>query len=162
MAGDPITSGLGLTLLGGAGLLQAGSQIMAGNAANKAAKFEAAQLEARGNQELAMKQREGLDRKRQADLLASQAQASSAASGGSLADKSTFDIVSGINAQGDYNMLSSVYDGQTSRNNAYAQAGARRIEGKMAKKSSIIGAAGTLLSTASSGFNQYNRMSAWS
>ena len=136
--------------------LQVVGQIQQGKAANKAAQYQAAQYEVNAKQaeiaagqERAASQRVAHERRRNATLLASKAQAIGASGGGGL-DPSTVDIISDIDAEGEYGALAALYQGEEAamgredqaRMNL-AQAGASRYEGKVAKQQGYYNAAGT-------------------
>lgn len=122
--------------------LQMVGQIQQGKAANKAAQYQAKQLEVNAGQARASSQRVAQDRRRQAALLASRGQAVGASSGGVL-DPSTVNIISDIDAEGEYGALTALYQGEEVARGNIAQAGATRYGGKVAKKQGYYDAIGT-------------------
>lgn len=128
--GGSIVSGLG--------------QMQAGRAANASAKFQAAQLEQRVGQERAAAQRQAIEERRKAAFAISRGQAVAAASGGGATDPTVLDVTGGVAAQGEYNALSALFEGEERARGAQLQATATRMEGKQAKKAGMIGGLGTI------------------
>lgn len=123
-------------MIAGPLLMMAGS-ISGGMAANKAAKFEAAQIERQAKAAQAEASREAMEEGRQRDLALSRAQAIGAASGAGRASR----IEGEIAAEGTYRALSAVWAGDERAAGLNTQAQARRIEGKNAKRASFFRAA---------------------
>lgn len=122
-------------------LVSAGGTLMAGASANRAAKFEAAQLEARGKAEQAAESRNAAETARLSRIKASRAQAVGAASGGGVDEN----LLGEIAEEGEYGVLSALYRGEEARKGRVVQAAARRAEGKAAMQNATFKAAGTLI-----------------
>lgn len=135
------------------------SMYQEGQAAKKAANFEASQLEAVAKQKeanaiatQAMAQRKALEAKREGEITQSRAQAVSAASGGGSLDESIVAIMQNLAKETDYRKRVSLYEGDVkAQEMQYSaaldkwSAGAKRQAGKAAAKSATIGAIGTLV-----------------
>lgn len=145
--------GAGLsTILSTAGsAIGAVGAIQSGNAANAAAQHQAAQLEAAGQTERAIAQREAEENRRQARLMQSRARAVGAASGGGI----DLDLAGDIAEEGEYRALTSIWEGEEAAKGRKAQAAAARFEGKQAKKAGYLKAGKTLLSGGASLFEKY-------
>lgn len=128
--GGSIVSGLG--------------QMQAGRAANASAKFQAAQLEQRAGQERAAAQRQAIEERRRAALAISRGRAVAAASGGGATDPTVLNVAGGVAAQGEYNALSALFEGEERARGANLQATSARMEGKQAKKAGMVGGLGTI------------------
>lgn len=128
--------------------------IAQGNAANKQAKFQAAQLEQRAGQERASSQRRAIEERRRAGIINSNALASAAASGGGT-DGSVAKIMGDIAGEGEYRALTRLWEGEESAKGLETQAAAARMQGKSAKKQAMFKAAGTLASGAGSWYDKY-------
>lgn len=126
--------------LGAAGTLYGGVQAQAG------ADFESRQLQAKGDEEKAISQREAAQARREKELTQSRIQAVAAASGGGVNDDSITAIMEGVEQQGDYNSMLALYQGDSSKNKMYASAANRKQEGKSALIGSVLSAGGSLYS----------------
>lgn len=128
--GGSIVSGLG--------------QMQAGKAAKVNADFQARQMQQQAGQERAASQRVAIEKRREATIAQSRAQAVAAASGGSATDKTVLDITSGIAAQGEYNALSALFEGEEAARGYNLGATSATMQGKQAKKSGMIGGMATI------------------
>lgn len=126
--------------------LKAGGQIVAGNAADKAASYEAAQLDQQAGLAVASSQRLAEDERRKAQLIASRIQA--LAGGGGL-DESVARTTSDVYGEGEYRALTAMFEGDERARGLRMRAEGRRYEGKMAKWSGRMGAIATTLAGAS-------------
>ena len=148
-------SGLEILMAAGAGAgligsgVQAIGQVRAGQAANEAAKFEAAQLEAKADQEFAASQREAEEFRRRRDLTLSSLQARSAASGFSATDPTTLQIADDIAERGTIQSQLALHGGSLRQADLKTSAVGRRFEGKQALKGSKLAAIGTIMGGAS-------------
>lgn len=131
--------------------LQIAGQLQQGSAAKRAANYQAAQYEANAGQARASSQRAAIEKRRQSTLLASRAQAIGASSGGGSLDPSTINIISGIDAEGEYGALGALYQGEEAARGNITEANTLRYQGKQAKQNSLYQAAGT----AGSFFSKY-------
>ncbi len=150
-------------------ILSAGSSIMQGNSANASARFNADQESMAGQQAFAGSQREAWQNRRQGDLVLSRAKAVAAASGAGAgaADPTAVKLESDIAAQGEYDAMTSLFNGLQAERTGEIKASLDRYEGRQAKiagqisaASDLIGAAGkpwanTLLSGGSSLFSRF-------
>lgn len=128
--------------IGGLGtVLSVGGTILGGIAANKAAKAEAAQLEAQGKAEFAVAQRKSEAERRRKDLVISRARAVGAASGGGL----DLNLIGDLEKEGEYNALVAEWEGKERQKGRNAQAAAARYEGKQGLFASFLKAGSTLL-----------------
>lgn len=124
-------------------------QIQQGKAADQAARYQADQMRVNADQSRKSAQKLADERRRQASILASRAQAVGASQGGF--DPSTTDIIGDIEAEGEYGALNALYEGEERARLNIGQAGLTEYEGKQAKRSSYYKAAGTT----GSFFNKY-------
>jgi hypothetical protein len=133
------------TLLGG--VVSAVGTVASGMAEKRNADFEAKQLEMKGKEDLAASQREALDKKREAALVNSRAQALAAASGaGAGADAPTIvKLMAETAGQGDYNARTVMYGGESRKRGLFDQAKGRRAQGRASLLGSVIGGFGSAL-----------------
>jgi hypothetical protein len=128
------------------GVLSGVGTIFSGIQANAAAKFEAKQMKAKGDAEFAKSQREGIQHRKEKDLVLSRQRAVAAASGGGASDPSITEIMSKTEQQGEYNAMVDMYNGATARNDLYRSAAVRKKEGKSALFGSFLKAGSTIFS----------------
>ena len=124
------------------------SAVRQGEAANAAAKGDAAQMRAQANTENASAQRAFLEDRRQANYVGSRARAVAAASGAGVTNPTVSNILSGISAEGEYRALTDLYQGQVTAQGLQYGADARIKEGKAARNAGYLKAAATVLSGA--------------
>ena len=134
----------------GGKVLKAGGSILGGFQADKVAKADAEQLRTQAGQERAASQREAMEERRQARLLASRGLAVAAASGGGADDPSVVNALADIEGEGEYRALTALYEGESEGRGLENQARARRAEGRNAKIAGLIGGAASLLDAGSS------------
>lgn len=137
--------------------LSAVGTIAAGRAQQKAANFEAAQMEAKGLEERAGAQREALAAARQKRLALSRIQANAAGSGFSATDANTLDLMGETDEYGTYQQGIIQYGGESRQNYYKAQAKATRASGQSAYKGAMLSAAGTIVGGAVTMFDKYGR-----
>lgn len=137
---DPITM-----MLVGSTALQVHGAIQEGQAAEKAGKFKAKTQMAAGT-------RRAAEHKRAGDIVASDARAAMAASGGSASDAGAVETLGKIKAETDYNVLSALYEGEQA-------ADISRYEGKIKKKAAYTRGLSTALSGGAKAFRSYNKYS---
>lgn len=99
---------------------------------------EARQLEQKSKAAIATSQKEASEQKRRARLLQSQLIARAAASGSSVSDVGIENLLAGLEAEGEYNALSALYEGKTRADSLSYAAKVRRFEGKQAKRAGNI------------------------
>lgn len=133
------------------GLVKTVGVIRQGIAEKKSAEFEAKQLVAAGKAEQAASTYRAADDIKQAALVASRARAVGAAGGGGL----DLELISDIEAEGQYRSLTSLWEGEEARKGRKTQAAARRVEGKNAQTAGYIGGAATLIDTGTSLYDKY-------
>lgn len=85
----------------------------AGEEQQQYANFQATQLRAKANDTQASAQRQAIDQRKQAQLAISRATALAAASGGGAADPTVTNILGNLAGEGEYNALSTLYEGDT-------------------------------------------------
>lgn len=132
----------------------AGGTIYAGQEAASAANAQAKAMKQKGDQEIAIAQRKALESRRQKNQAMGRAQAVAAASGGGTGD-TVSDIMTGIEARGEYNALTDMYNGQVARHDLYAEAKSTKKAGQAAKIGSYIDAAGTAVNAAGTIYSDY-------
>lgn len=167
----------------GAGLSAAGTALSAvgsiqeGNATYKAskaaakavkegAKFEAAQLNRNAGQQRATAQREAIEQRRAGRLAQSRALAVAGASGAGVSDVDVTNLVSDLAADGEYNALTALYNGEEQAlgmedqakgvmYNAKQEARSYKAKGKAAKSAGYMTALGTAIEGATSFLEKY-------
>jgi len=123
-------------------VLQTVAPILEGNAADKSAGYQAAQLEQRAGQSRATAQRQSIEDRRQSRLALSRLQALGGGGGG---DETMVKLASDIAGEGEYRALTSLYEGEEQARSDEQQAGAVRASGKNAKRASRIKAIPSIL-----------------
>lgn len=126
------------------GFLDAFGKIKGGTAAKKQAFSEAKQMEDKAGLTRAISQREGIEERRQADLLQSRALAVAAASGGGVSDPTVINIIAGLEEEGLVRSLNAMASGETEAKFLERQAGMKREYGKSAMTAALIGAASSI------------------
>ena len=139
--------------LAGAVLSAVGS-IQQGRAADRAARFQAKQLEQRAKTERAVSQRQALEKKRQIDLAQSRARTLAGAGGTALSSPTLSNIFGGLESEADYAFTSEIAAGENRALGTELGAATARLEGKNAKRAGMFEAAGKLGSFAASGSGQ--------
>lgn len=119
--------------------------ISAGRAEDKAAKFQAAQMQQQAGQERAAGQREAIDERRKARLAESRALAVSAASGAGASDPTVLDIMGDLESEGEYRALTALYNGEERARGLESGAAAKRFEGATAKRAGYMKGGATIL-----------------
>jgi hypothetical protein len=155
MTGEPITTALLVSAVAGSGLAAYGF-LSQGQAANAAAKAEAAQMQRKGIETKAIGQRTAAEERRKAGLIESEARAEAAASGGDTTDKGVGDLLAGLSAEGEYNALTRMFEAESSQNDMMYGAAIRRNQGKSAYRAGVIGAVSEGLKAPSTFVSQYN------
>lgn len=150
---DPVT--LALVATAASTVLSAGGAYAQGVQAKKTADYEAAQMDVNAGQDRAMAQRQAIENRREARLADSRLQAVAAASGGGASDPTVIKLSQDINAEGEYNALSSLYSGEESARQLEGSADLRRYEGKNAKRAGTIKAISTVLAGAGGMASKY-------
>ena len=165
---DPLTIGL---MVGGT-ILQAVGQRNAGIAAKQEADAQAQfqenvadsqskQLKQKAGQERAVAQQRAIAKRKESTLAQSRATAVAAASGGGAFDPTVVGILGDLEAEGDYNVLAALYEGDTVAQDLEYDADLKvmsagysgellRTAGKNEKKAGQLAAFSTILSGAGS------------
>lgn len=118
--------------------------IASGVAADNAAKQDALNLEAKGQEELAASQRDADVKRREGALINSRQQALAAASGaGAGSDAPTIvKLMTDTAGQAEYNAQVDLYGGKSRKQGLYEAAANRRREGKASLLGSVLGGFG--------------------
>lgn len=114
------------------------AHIFGGIQANKAARSDDRQLRRRAGLRRATGQRAAIEEKRDARYLMSAARARAAGGGGNLSDPTLVNIFADIEAGGEYNALSRVFDSEVEARSDEAAGAARRREGRTAQTLGIL------------------------
>jgi len=139
--------GLGAMIVGG--LLQADTARKQGLEAKKESAVNAVQLEIAANQEKAVAQKKSSEILRQNRLLQSRIIALNAAGGGSSSEKNVSDLLGRTAAEGQYDALNALYEGDIRAKSLSTRASNVLREGKSAYKSSKMNAISSLINTGS-------------
>lgn len=137
---DGLGAGQGLpAAMGGVGTifnvignLSAGSAARAaGQRAQDASNFEAAQLRQQAGQSVAASQRDAMEQRRRAQLIASRAVAVAAASGGSVSDPTVANLIADIEGEGALRAGLALYQGEERARTLRTGADAKVYEGEL-------------------------------
>jgi len=141
---DPVT--LSLAAMAAGTVLSSVGKHNEGVTAQNQANYEASQMDVNAGQQRAMAQRQAIEDRRAATLANSKLQAAAAAGGGSASDAGTVDLSQDIYAQGEYNALTSLYNGEEKARDLEGGASLKRYQGKEARKAGDIAALSSVLS----------------
>jgi len=119
-------------LIGAIGHIQYGLQ------AQQAAEFQADQLAQNANTAAASGQRRAADVDRTSKVLASNALATAAASGGGASDPGVVSVIANVAAEGAYRKAVALYEGDDKARALNLAADTKRYEGKAARANSIL------------------------
>lgn len=136
-------------------VVSAAGTIAAGNAADKQAQYEAAQLDIRAKEEQAQAQQEAKQLREQKQRAQSTLTARSAASGFSATDPTALALNDELERYGTLQEQLAQYGGKSRRAGVEAQAASARLSGKAQKTASRYSAAGTILGGLG-GLSKYN------
>jgi hypothetical protein len=131
----PIIQGGASILKGFGGIMAGAGARSAGKAEQRAAEFQAQQLEQNAGQAVAASQRVAEEERRKAQLVASRALAVAAASGGGASDVSVQNIIAEIQGEGTYRAMTALYEGEERARQLRMGAAGKRFEGDIAAKS---------------------------
>lgn len=146
---DPITlMAIAGTAISAVGTLASGVQ------AKKKADYEAKQQERMAGEARAVGQHNALARRREQELVESAALATAASQGGA-SDASVIDIFGDIAAEGERNVLTETYKGETQARQLEVGAHLTRFGGKQAMTAAMFDAAGSLLTGGSKIFQRH-------
>jgi hypothetical protein len=132
-------------------LTKAAGSFMGGRAAKKSAQFDAKQLKRRAGETRATSQRQSNEERREARYVLSRARAVAASQGGALDDPTMVNVFADIEAEGEYNALARLYEGESAARADSRQARARRREGNAAMNAAYFETAGHLFDAADGG-----------
>lgn len=132
---------------------------------NELAQYRARQLEQNAGQERAASQHKAEQERKQARLVQSKARAKGAA-GGAIKGTDIEDILAGLEAEGEYNAQSALYEGEEAARGMEAQADSERYGGKIgktmaayqaraARRGSYMSAVGNALQGSASMYEKY-------
>ena len=145
---------IGTVLQVGGALAGAAGTVYSGVQNEQYAKEQAKSMKSKGDQEFAISQRRAMEARRQKQLALGRAQAVAAASGGGTGD-TVSDIMTGIEARGEYNALTELYNGTVARNDLYADAALTKQAGKDGKTASFMSAGTQLLGAGGTIYSDY-------
>lgn len=126
-----------LLAIGGAKAL---TSIAAGENAYNAAKAEAKQLQRQAGRTEALSQRVAIEERRKARLVASRLKAVAGASGAGIDDPTVVNLLDDVDAQGEFNMLSALYEGTMQADTLRYQAKVTKQQGKSARTAGYVSA----------------------
>lgn len=124
--------------------VMAAGQYMGGKAAKDSATSDARQLQRRAGQTRASAQQAAGNERRDARYLISKARARAAASGGGVDDPTVVNLMGDIEAEGEYNALARMFEGESAARDDQYAAKARRREGNASANASYFGMASTI------------------
>ncbi len=126
--------------------LSVGSTIYGGLAGYTQAKGTAANMKKKGDQELAVAQREAERKRRETQLLISRQTAVAGASGAGATDPTVLSVMGKTQAAGDEAAMLDMYNGMVNRSDLRSQAGSVKSEGRSKLFGSFLDAGGTIYS----------------
>lgn len=126
--------------------LSAGSTIYGGVRGLTSANATAKELKRKGDNELAVAQREAMRRQRETQLVVSRQNAVAAASGAGATDPSVIATEAKTQQEGDYNSMLDMYNGMVSRADLYHEAATTKKEGVGKLLGSFMDAGSTIYS----------------
>lgn len=156
-AANPFAAISAASGLVGSGLTAVG-QIQAGQAADRNARYQAAQLEAKANEEQAAAYQKANEHKDRMELALSRHRALAAASGFLADDPSNLDITEDIASYGTLQSMMDIYGGKSRSAGLEAEAVGARVAGAAAKKGSYLNAGGTILGGIGGAMSKYANM----
>lgn len=115
---------------------------IAGRRKRIASEFEAEQLEQQAGQVVAASQRDALEERRKANLLASRALALAGASGAGASDTTVVNLIAGLKGEGAYRSAVALYRGEDQARKLRTGAKAKRYEGLAAEEGAAYESAG--------------------
>lgn len=134
--------------------LQAIGQIQSGNAAAKAANYQAAEMRKNAGQERATAQRAAAEEHRRERIIQSNLIARSAGSGAGASDPTVIDLSGDIAEEGLYRANTALFTGEERARSLETGARLQQYEGKQKKRAGYYGAASTALSFGNSNAGQ--------
>lgn len=132
---------LGTMIMGAGTILSGVAAVKQGNTARAVSNYEAQQLDAQANDEMAAGTREAANESTKTALLLSRARAVGAASGGGM----DFEMLGDIGGEGGYRSLTAMWGGVEAALGRRAQAGAVRFEGRQQQAAGRVRGFNTVL-----------------
>lgn len=145
-------SGLEMIAAASAALGAAGT-IAQGVSAKNAADYQADQQEAAGKEAFAASQREAIQKRKEAEIANSRAQAVAAASGAGASDPTIIKLMTDTAGQGELNAQGSLFQGEQQKRGLFDAAKGSRMSGNASLFGSFLGAGGEALG----GFAKYRQ-----
>jgi hypothetical protein len=131
-------------------VISANQQRNAGIQQQMNADFEAQQYDKAANNELAVSQREAEKARRESRYLQSRATAVAAASGAGATDPTVVNLIGDLEAEGEYNALTALYNGQQQAESLKTGGAITRRRGSAYRNAGNMNAVSTVISGASS------------
>lgn len=138
-----------------AGGLSAKSAHDQGQAQNRAASKQAEMARQKGVQETALAYDRARTERSNADTFQSDLIAKAAAFGGGTTDNAVLNMLTDADAQGEYNALTQIFEGQSRQKDLNYQADLTQFEGRSARRAGNMKAFSTVLDTAASMSSMY-------
>jgi len=121
------------------------SSLIQGFGEKRAKDFEARQLKRNAKAISAKGNREAIEVRRQGKIMASNARASMAGSGGVTTDSQAVEQLSSIKQRTDYNAVTALFEANTQADALRTEASAKKIEGQRAVTSGVVKSLSTVL-----------------
>lgn len=147
--GLPVASQIGGSLLAAYGQNQAGKSAM------QAGQYTSDSADVAAGQARAAAQRKAIDQQRQTQLLLSKQNAAAAASGGGASDPSVARAEDAVANQGEYNVLTELYNGDEQARQLKDQGAAALYQGSETQRAARVSAASSLVKGGTSLFSKY-------
>ena len=144
-----------LVLAGVSTAVQVAGTLAAGKAQQSAANYQAAQLDQQAGQARASSQRDAANQQRTTAYALSRAQAVAAAGGGNTLDPTVVNTEQNIAGQGEYNTLTSLFNGEEKARGMEQEADTARYQGGLDESAAQTKAIGTIASSGSSMLMKY-------
>jgi hypothetical protein len=125
-------------------IMQAGSSLMGASAQKKAARAQAKQYKHRKMLARSSSQRDSIADRRDARYVLSRARAVAASQGGAMDDPTMVNVFADIEAEGEYNALSRLFEGEEAAQGDAAAARAARNEGSALQTAGFLQAGASL------------------
>lgn len=126
--------------------LQAGGTLLSVLSNEKGARIEAGRLKRLAGSERATSQRAAIEERRQARLMQSRARAVAASSGAGVDDPTVLNIMSDLEAEGEYRALTRMYEGETAAQSLDLEGKERRRAARGQSIATVLSGAATFAS----------------
>lgn len=144
-----------LALMAAGTAVSGAGTILGANSQSKELRSEATQLDEQAGRTRASSQREAIEQRRQAKLVASRALTLAAASGGGADDPTIVNLIANTEGEGAYRAYTALYNGNEEALGLERQAQAKRKEAKTVKKVAWLKTAGSVISSGSTLADRY-------